>query len=387
MTVASPDARRARMPSRRTLSIGLGVLLLFALLVALTPTEGDSSSLDPSGRGPAGARALVEVLRAHGVEVVIARNAAEVTAAMAGRDAARTTVAFGDPTFLRGSAVTQMAEATRSAASWVVLLPRTDLLDALDLDVTSGFRGVIASPLAACHSRVVRQDDVVDEALPAAEISVPSQATACFANGETAGWVELPDAESRPATTIVGIGDAFSNRRITAASHAGLAVRALGQHPTLLWVHADVTALPPQDDEALVWPSWLGPVGGVLLAAFVALALARGRRLGPLVPEALPVVVRAAETTASRGRLYHRARDRERAATALRAATRARVATRLGAGRDVAGPELATLAAAASGLDGATISQLLNGPTPGTDAELVTLATALADLEERVRRP
>ena len=43
----------------------------------------------------------------------------------------------------------------------------------------------------------------------------------------------------------------------------------------------------------------------------------RGRRLGPLVVEPLPVVVKAVESTQGRGRLYRRVRDRAHAAGIL----------------------------------------------------------------------
>ena len=53
----------------------------------------------------------------------------------------------------------------------------------------------------------------------------------------------------------------------------------------------------------------------------VLLALWQARRLGPVVAERLPVVVRAAETVEGRGRLYRARRARDRAAAALRAAS------------------------------------------------------------------
>ena len=59
----------------------------------------------------------------------------------------------------------------------------------------------------------------------------------------------------------------------------------------------------------------------------------RGRRLGPLVVEPLPVVVKAVESTQGRGRLYRRVRDRAHAAEILRAATARRLAARLGCPR------------------------------------------------------
>src|SRR5262249_58144981 len=66
----------------------------------------------------------------------------------------------------------------------------------------------------------------------------------------------------------------------------------------------------------------------------VLLALWRMRRLGPLVTEPLPVVVRACETVEGHGRLYRSRRARDRAAAALRAAALGRIVTRLGPPRD-----------------------------------------------------
>src|SRR5690606_41722785 len=56
----------------------------------------------------------------------------------------------------------------------------------------------------------------------------------------------------------------------------------------------------------------------ILIVVVVLLAWWQGRRLGPLVTEPLPVVVRASETVEGRGRLYRSRRARDRAAEALR---------------------------------------------------------------------
>ena len=68
-----------------------------------------------------------------------------------------------------------------------------------------------------------------------------------------------------------------------------------------------------------------------LVAVGVLVVLWRARRLGGVVAEPLPVVVRAAEVVEGHGRLYRRAGARDRAAAALRAAGRDRLAARLGA--------------------------------------------------------
>ena len=68
-------------------------------------------------------------------------------------------------------------------------------------------------------------------------------------------------------------------------------------------------------------PDWVGPTVLELFIAVVLVAGWRARRLGPVVEEPLPVVVRAAEVTEGRARLYRRAKARDRAANELRRAT------------------------------------------------------------------
>jgi hypothetical protein len=122
----------------------------------------------------------------------------------------------------------------------------------------------------------------------------------------------------------------------------------------------------------------------VVATAILVLAFVRGRRVGALVTEPLPVVVRAVETTESRGRIYRRARDRGRAAAILRLGSTERLARRL-ALPPQAGGAVQAAAAAASGMSPTQVAALLAGPSPTTDVELHALATALTDLEERVR--
>ncbi|GDY74619.1 hypothetical protein SAV31267_041040 [Streptomyces avermitilis] len=70
---------------------------------------------------------------------------------------------------------------------------------------------------------------------------------------------------------------------------------------------------------------WLWGTLQLFIAAALA-ALWRARRLGPLVPERLPVAIRASETVEGRARLYRKANARDRAAAALRSTTRTRLA-------------------------------------------------------------
>ncbi len=119
--------------------------------------------------------------------------------------------------------------------------------------------------------------------------------------------------------------------------------------------------------------------------AIIAVAVAafwRGRRLGPVVTEKLPVVVRAAETVEGRGRLYRARRARGRAAASLRAGTIDRLAPRLGLGSNAGQHEVVAAIAARTGQDAHQVGAALYGPPPPDDAGLVALAGYL-DLIER----
>jgi hypothetical protein len=108
------------------------------------------------------------------------------------------------------------------------------------------------------------------------------------------------------------------------------------------------------------------------------------------------VVVRAAETTEGRARLYRRAKARDRAAEALRQATRDRLAPLVGVRADGAPDALA--AAVADRLPATPpgtgpqftapdVRDLLFGPPPTDDAGLLRLADRLDALERQVHHP
>ncbi|MCP8712909.1 DUF4350 domain-containing protein, partial [Streptomyces sp. AC04842] len=153
---------------------------------------------------------------------------------------------------------------------------------------------------------------------------------------------------------------------------------------------ADATA-GTEDEKSffdLLPSGWLWGTLQLFLAAALA-ALWRARRLGPLVPEKLPVAIRASETVEGRARLYRKADARDRAALALRSATRVRLAPLVGVPTSQAHSPEALLPALSARLDGDGPSPhtLLFGPPPGDDAALIRLADQLDALERQVRRP
>ena len=158
----------------------------------------------------------------------------------------------------------------------------------------------------------------------------------------------------RPRTGSSGCSwppDVLSNDHVTEADNAALSLRLLGQHPRLVWYVADPTDVSAGDGVSIssLLPRWLYPALWLLLLGTLTVLLWRGRRFGPLVREPMPVVVRAAESTESRGRLYHRARDRGHAATILRHATQRRLAEHLALRPEAPMPEIVRAVAARTG--------------------------------------
>ncbi|MDQ6874592.1 MAG: DUF4350 domain-containing protein, partial [Actinomycetota bacterium] len=195
----------------------------------------------------------------------------------------------------------------------------------------------------------------------------------------------LVTARSTAGQAVVAVGtpDPFTNDRLAANGNAALTLGLLGTGDAVWWV------LPGPSGSAgagqrrsllQVLPRWVGPALWELALVFVLLALWRGRRLGPVVTEPLPVVVRAAETVEGRARLYRRARARDSTSDALREGARARLVPFLGLGADPAPAVLVESVAGRTRRTPAEVGALLFGAAPSDDPGLVRLAGALDQL-------
>ncbi len=393
---------RARRITAYVVVVALGVALL--VLLALSASR-PTAPLDPDGAGQEGAMALAEVLRDHGVDVEVVRSIGGLEAGAPDRS---TTVFLADPANLGPGATQRLAEASRTAGRLVLVGVDSEQLGQLGLPVLA-FPGAAEGLVARCSSDVAREADVVsvlDTRYLLEEGPPLSGAARCFdvpepdsTTGEPApggaygsGLLELPSTAERPAAVVVGIGPSWTNALVAQDSNAGVALRSLGATPRLLWYQpgeGDLTAAGPRGGGASepLWPAWTGPAVALVGLAVVLLALARGRRLGRLVREPLPVVVRAIETTESRGRLYRRASDRGRAAQVLRAGTAARLSRQLAVPPGAAAATLVRAVSTTAGREPAEVGAILFGPTPADDASLIHLAQQLTDLEERTHRP
>ncbi|MCK2028959.1 DUF4350 domain-containing protein [Microbacterium galbinum] len=370
-------------PTRRLRSI-IGWVIVAALVVgvawvglqiaATAPSE--RRSLDPEGRGDAGALALVEILRDQGVEVDVYRSHVEA------RDALdeSTTLVMTNPYTLSDEG---LAELMRPADRVVFLSVGAHLLDDLDLGAYS------SAPLtevdAQCTAGEFAQVGTIE---PDRLMTPHSGVEWCFGDEEGAA-VLIDDSDGR-RTSIVDGSRLFSNAYLAEKGNAALALALLGQTDRVVWYvpslgDSDLEATSP-DTLGTLTPPWVTPAIILLMLSGAAAALWRGRRFGPLVAETLPVTVRASETMHGRARLTAKAADAPHAALAIRDGAQRRLARRLGLTARATSDEVADAASDRLRIPRGTLQALLAGPLPTDDAALVELARRLADLEEAVEK-
>lgn len=384
-TTEHPPARPPREGRGLRLGLWTAIVLVGLLLAALTAAIGGGAPaadtpLDPTSPRASGAQALVRVLEQQGTEVDVVHDVDRV-------DTTAGTVFVDDSAGVLAPAVARRIART---APHVVLVTTDDA-------VLEAF-GTQATPAAqvAPGDTVATASCDIPAAAAARTVSTSGTAYAvrdrdavrCAPTGPGAdrawGLVQVPTAAGE--VTLVGTSDAFRNDTITTAGNAALALGLLGGQDRLTWYVPTAGSADAAPSLGELAPPWV-PSAMVLLAAVaVAAAVWRGRRLGPLVVEQLPVVVRAAETTEGRARLYARARDRTHALDTLRIAAIRRLARTLGLGRSAHVDAVVQRAAAVTGRPAPAVGQVLVGGPTGDDRALVDGAAALDELERAVTR-
>jgi len=359
-------------------------LVAAAVWVGLARAAHRGQPLDPGNPGPEGARAVARVLDQRGVALTVARGEEELLSS--GAPAGRATVVVTNTGELSETTARTLLDHAAGARRIVLVQPSRFVLAALDLPVepADGGTGTQVVQASCALDGLSPRDAIVPEGRA---YDGTGPATECFPHGEGSALVALPPDAAHPEVVVLGDPAVLRNDSVTRLDHAGVAVRMLGQGDRLTWYvpsALDVTdfdSTPTSEIPRALWPLlFLGLFG------LVVLMLWRGRRFGPLVTEPLPAVVKAIETTQSRGRLYRKAGDTGRAGAALRTRSTGRLAVRLGLPAGAAPAAVADAAAAATGADPTRVHAVLAGPAPATEGELVALAHDLSQLEKEVRR-
>jgi hypothetical protein len=360
-------------------AIGL-LVVLTGVLVASFATQPVRGLLNPDAVDSSGSLALARLLRARGVTVTVIRTSAELD-----RAGPNTTVLVTQPERLGTSA---LRATHRSTADLVLVAPTPPALTELAPRVE----------LATLHHTVQRREPGCP--LPAATVAGPTElggeryrapgGVECYPGKDGAALVQVVDAGR--TVTVLGTPAPLTNGELAEGGNAALALRLLGAKPALLWYLPGPEPVEgaPRDLDELVPPGWWWAALQLALAAVLA-AVWRARRLGPVVSEALPVVVRAVEAVEGRARLYRRGAARGHAADTLRAATRARLAPLLGLGRPdgeqaIAPEALVDAVTARTGRAPTEVTELLYGAAPVDERAMVELAGKLDDCEREVLR-
>ena len=330
-----------------------------------------AAALDPGNPDGEGAQALARVLDQQGVEVDVVRSAAALEHATAD---ASTTIVVTSSGQLGRSTTARLLE-HQGAATLVVVGPGPELVRELGVasfPITTVPSGPVAAGCPAYVGLEVRVD-----------VAETYRTPGCF-RGEGGVMVARP----RSGLTLLGAPAMLTNDQILEGDNAAVALRLLGERQRLVWYVPSLADLGGADSVSVrsLLPDWLVPGLWLLLLTGVGVIAWRGRRLGPLAREPLPVEVKAVETTRNLGRLYRRAGDRAHAAEALRAAARARQSERLRLPHRVSPDRLVDAVAAHTGRPVAEIDALI-GPTaysPRDDQELASLAALLTELDREV---
>ena len=360
--------RRWRFP---IVLVVLGIGAAFGL--AAVENAPPQRPLDPRDASPVGARALAELLRERGVAVTPTSTVPQ--------DTAGTTVFVPDPQSLGLAELEQLAV----ASDVVVVAPTGRELGALGIDahVTGVSNEHTVNP--ACSFPAA--DTAGDIRFSGVTYAGGSTTTGCYAIGGGAGLL----AASEPGHDVVIVGSArvWTNARLGDNGDAALALGLLSARGTVSWVvprpptqspadrghHGLLTLLPAR----LLWTLLQ------LLVVVVVVALWRGRRLGPVIAEPLPVVVPSVETVRGRARLLQAARARDAAAAELRTATVRRISEVAGLGPDAGAAAVVAAVAARTGRPSGEVETLLYGPEPADDTALVALAARLDEVESTMK--
>ncbi|WP_185832741.1 DUF4350 domain-containing protein [Streptomyces sp. WAC 04229] len=389
-TSASPTARQI-WTRGRGVALALVLLLAGAVAIAVVRSGDHHGELDPRSADPSGSRAVAELLADRGVSTRVVSTLDEARAA-SGPD---TTLLVAAPDLLTERQQTRLRSAvTGSGGRTVLVAPGGPAVERLVPGVTADPALSFDSTLApACDLPAARRAGTADTG--GLRYSTHIEADACYPSRRLATLLRVPDTSAegtRGDTVVLGARDILVNDRLDEHGNASLALQLLGSRDHLVWYLPSLSDVPDPDDERsffdLLPSGWLWGTLQLFIAAALA-ALWRARRLGPLVPEKLPVAIRASETVEGRARLYRKANARDRAASALRSATRTRLAPLVGVPVSQAHTPEALLPALSAHLhgDGQSLHTLLFGPPPGDDAALIALADQLDALESEVRRP
>jgi hypothetical protein len=367
----------SRWRSWRWVVPALVALVVVGALSAYLTAPRPGLRMDAESTGADGAHALVTLLRDYGVEVVVANTVADVERAAR----SDTQILVAQSQYLTDDHL--MERIGKAPGDLLLVEPTARTREAFAPDLHIGPSTAFDSNPNCTLREALRAGPVRFGAADTYVVKNGGAVTSCY------DGVLVRFRDKGRTVTVVGSTQFMTNEALLQAGNAALAMNLAGAKPRLIWYapqhaegeHTTATSVYDLVPDNVNWVVWQ------LCFAVLLLGLWKGRRLGPLVPEELPVVVRASETVEGRGRLYRSRRARDRAAAALRTATLQRLAPRLGLGPNAQGQAIAATVARRTGASESSadfVAYHLFGPPPATDNDLLQLARALDEIERQV---
>ncbi|MFF0344262.1 DUF4350 domain-containing protein [Kribbella sp. NPDC004875] len=357
-----------------------GVVVLAAIVILIATSAQTSGQFSPDSTEPTGARALAALLKNHNVDVHGTESLDDAEEPGDGQ-----TLLIGPGGSLDRYNWQRIADARWSHL--VLIRPSGLALDVLAPGVHStGDVLDLLSRKADCDLPAAAKAGTAT--VSGYTYSAPENAIACYGDGINNTIVRL-DLGGR-TVDVIGTPTSFTNARLADDGNAALALNLIGTHQDLTWYlpQWETSGSGPVDEDA---PPLIRPdvryIAWALAFAVLVVAFWRGRRLGPVVAERLPVIVHAAETTEGRARLYRRSRARDRAASALRESALGKLHKAHGIPRRAEPSAVVATVAARTGRDPAMLYELLYGLPPQSDAALMSLSFELDVLTQEVRHP
>ena len=360
-TSVAPTVRQ-RWRAGRWVLAGLALITAVATLTTSLTAAKPGGRMDAGATSPEGAHALVTLLRDHRLDVVVADNIDAVERAARPDTLVITVQTFhlvDDDVLRRLAAV---------PGDRLVVEPISRTRDVLASEVRRDAEGSDGGPPDCDLREATRAGDVQLGASNTFEAASDVPVTRCYEGA------------------VVGSSDFMANSGLLKRGNAALAMNLAGAKPRVIW-YAPQHSEGESSGGATIFDLIPDRVTWIVLQlclVVLLVALWKGRRIGPLVAERLPVVVRASETVEGRGRLYRSRRAGDRAADALRTATLQRLLPRLGLGPSAAPAAIVAAVVGRIGQDPEFVRHTLFGPAPATDTDLLNLSHALDNIERQV---
>lgn len=399
MTVSVQNRPQSRLTSIRNhwkpLAAVLAILTCFAIYLVYSGSDSNDRLLDTSSVDKRGAAGYVHLLKARGYDVDVARNGLTIQTALnqAGAD---TTVMVAPDAAVYGGLGRSLQ---RSKASRIVLLsPSQQILSAAKIDAERLDRqsAVSTSTRPECSSELTAPVREVPASLSSTSYETENASAVCFptvpaVQGVSRGGLLVFDKPNQ-TTIVLGTVHPLTNGYLATKDSAALGLSLVKGTKKVVWIDPKLAdfknTTPTRQQPSRDLPqklSWMNSLKWWALFLIAMVGVWRGRRLGRIVTEYLPVMVKSSETARGLGRMYSSSKSYERSLQLLQSAASVRIAKLLGVHPSTSQQDLIVIIAQSLGRQEPEISTILCRKA-NSAADLVAGTANLDSLEHQIKR-